>query len=58
MILRYLKLVRRLQIVYRMEPAGSQGVHALDDFQFAPFIFGSSQLISNFFKYKYILKLE
>lgn len=44
---KYLKLVRRLQIVYRMEPAGSQGVHALDDFQFAPFIFGSSQLINN-----------
>uniref|UniRef100_A0A915DKT7 Serine/threonine-protein phosphatase 2A activator n=1 Tax=Ditylenchus dipsaci TaxID=166011 RepID=A0A915DKT7_9BILA len=44
---RYLRLVRRLQIVYRMEPAGSRGVHALDDFQFAPFIFGSSQLINN-----------
>ncbi|KAI1708262.1 phosphotyrosyl phosphate activator (PTPA) protein domain-containing protein [Ditylenchus destructor] len=44
---RYLKLVRRLQIIYRMEPAGSRGVHALDDFQFAPFIFGSSQLINN-----------
>jgi len=44
---RYLKLVRRLQLVYRMEPAGSRGVHALDDFQFAPFIFWSSQLINN-----------
>lgn len=45
---RYLKLVRHLQIIYRMEPAGSRGVHALDDFQFAPFIFGSSQLIGIF----------
>uniref|UniRef100_A0A914ENS2 Serine/threonine-protein phosphatase 2A activator n=1 Tax=Acrobeloides nanus TaxID=290746 RepID=A0A914ENS2_9BILA len=44
---RYLKLVRKLQVVYRMEPAGTRGVHALDDFQFAPFIFGSSQLIGN-----------
>ncbi|KAH7726137.1 protein phosphatase 2Aregulatory subunit B' [Aphelenchoides avenae] len=43
----YLGLVRRLQTEYRMEPAGSRGVHALDDFQFAPFIFGSSQLINN-----------
>jgi len=37
--------VRRLQTVYRMEPAGSQGVWALDDHQFLPFIWGSSQLI-------------
>jgi|UniRef100_A0AC35FQQ2 serine/threonine-protein phosphatase 2A activator len=44
---RYLRFVRLLQNKYRMEPAGSRGVHAIDDFQFAPFIFGSSQLIGN-----------
>jgi len=44
---RYLKLVRKLQLDYRMEPAGSRGVQAVDDFQFCPFIFGSSQLINN-----------
>uniref|UniRef100_A0AC35TXK7 Serine/threonine-protein phosphatase 2A activator n=1 Tax=Rhabditophanes sp. KR3021 TaxID=114890 RepID=A0AC35TXK7_9BILA len=43
----YISLIRHLQIVYRMEPAGSKGVHALDDFSFIPFIFGSSQLIEN-----------
>ncbi|KER19530.1 phosphotyrosyl phosphate activator protein, partial [Opisthorchis viverrini] len=43
----YLHLVRRLQVYYRMEPAGSHGVWCLDDFQFVPFIWGSSQLIGS-----------
>uniref|UniRef100_A0A5K4EUV3 Serine/threonine-protein phosphatase 2A activator n=1 Tax=Schistosoma mansoni TaxID=6183 RepID=A0A5K4EUV3_SCHMA len=42
---KYLALVRLLQTTYRMEPAGSHGVWCLDDFQFVPFIWGSSQLI-------------
>lgn len=45
LFLKYLRLVRCLQTTYRMEPAGSRGVHALDDFQFMPFLWGSSQLI-------------
>jgi serine/threonine-protein phosphatase 2A activator len=43
----YLTATRKLQIVYRMEPAGSQGVWGLDDFQFLPYIWGSSQLLDH-----------
>jgi len=44
---RYLNLVRKLQTKYKMEPAGSHGVWSLDDFQFVPFIWGSSQFAGN-----------
>uniref|UniRef100_A0A0R3RYL4 Serine/threonine-protein phosphatase 2A activator n=1 Tax=Elaeophora elaphi TaxID=1147741 RepID=A0A0R3RYL4_9BILA len=47
LFLKYIRVIRCLLSTYRMEPAGSRGVHALDDFQFIPFLWGSSQLIGN-----------
>jgi len=50
-LIKYFEIIRIFIGKFNLEPAGSHGIWGLDDYQFLPFLFGSSELFNTRFKF-------
>lgn len=55
---KYFQVIREFIFKFNIEPAGSNGIFAIDDYSFLPFYFGSAELIKTEMKFENLFEPE